>query len=78
MADVYELLSLLGKHVASLKLTSSWPSLVLTQYIVTTLPTPALSVRVENEHTWLAHLVVERHYPGCRSSQIELPFISAS
>ena len=33
MVDVYELLSLFGKRVASLKLTSSWSSSVL--YIVT-------------------------------------------
>ena len=32
MVDVYELF---GKHVASLRLTSSWLSLVLTLYVVT-------------------------------------------
>ena len=35
MVDVYESLSLFGKRVASLKLTSSWPSFVLTQYVMT-------------------------------------------
>ena len=35
MVDVYELLSLFGKRVASLKLTSLSPSLVLTLYVVT-------------------------------------------
>ena len=41
MVDVYELLSLFGKHVASLKLTGSWPSLVLTLYVANSRPQAA-------------------------------------
>ena len=36
IVNMYELLSLFGKRVPSLKLTSSWPSLVMTLYVMTT------------------------------------------
>ena len=73
MANMYKSLSLHGKHVASLKLTNSWPSFILTPYVVTAANTcPVLHYWVGYDHNSFVLVFVTSSYQNAFTSSSTL------